>query len=86
MGYGEEKQAECRMYTAVWAFIFVSIATVITAMISMSETVPATAAFTCAAVVAIVGYPCAVLAAWGDCVNKVIDSVLGLFKRKEKAE
>lgn len=75
---------EDRMYAVVWGNLFVSIAVVLVAVVGTAENVSAAAAFTCAGVVAAVGYPCVFLAAWGDAINKVIDSVLGIFRRKEK--
>jgi flagellar motor component MotA len=75
---------EDRMYAVVWGNLFVSIAVVLVAVIATADNVSAVAAFTCAGVVATVGYPCVFLAAWGDAINKVIDSILGIFKRGKK--
>ena len=75
---------EDRMYAIVWGFLFVSLAAVFVALISMAEGVAVWPPMFAASVIAVVGYPCAVLAAWGDGIGNIIDSILGIFKRKEK--
>ncbi|MCK4976833.1 MAG: hypothetical protein KAS36_07875 [Anaerolineales bacterium] len=82
--YEEQKIAECRMYTACWGFAIVNISAIMMCLISTAEGVAVGPPVVAASIVAIVGNPCVVLAAWGDCVNNVIDSVLNLFKRKGK--
>ncbi len=75
---------EDRMYAIVWAFLFVSAAAVFVALISIAEGVAVWPPIVCASVIAAVGYPCAVLVVWGDGIGNIIDSILGIFKRKEK--
>lgn len=82
--FEDHKIAECRIYTAGWGFVTVSATIMVLGLISMAPEVPAAPIYICAGIVAVVGYPCVVLAAWGDRVNNVIDSILNLFKRKEK--
>jgi hypothetical protein len=76
---------EDRMYTAVWGFLFVNTAALLTALIMIAEGVPSWPPVIVASVIAAVGNPCVVVAAWGDCIDKIVDQFLGLFKRnKEK--
>jgi len=75
---------EDRMYAIVWGFFLVSVAAVLISLVSMAEGVAVWPPMVCASAVAAVGYPCVVLAAWGDGVGNIIDSVLKIFKRKEK--
>lgn len=87
MAYGDSdatKVAEYRMYTACWGFALISIAAVLVALISMAENVTTNAPFICSTFIIMVGYPCVVLAAWGDSIKDVIDHFFSLFKKKEK--
>ena len=86
MAYGDDKQSECRMYTAVWGFFFVNLAAVCAGLLSLSKVVGAWPGIILGIVIAAVGNPCVVLAAWGDCIDTVTNSVLGLFKRNKEAE
>ena len=87
MAHGDTEKtkiAECRLYTAGWGFMAVSGAAVLVALLSTAEGADGNAPFICATFIVMIGYPCVVLAAWGDAINKVIDSVFGIFKKKEK--
>jgi len=76
---------EDRMYTAVWGFLFVNAAALFTALITVAEGVSPWPPTVVASIIAAVGNPCVVVAAWGDCIDKIVDQFLGLFKRnKEK--
>ncbi len=77
---------EDRMYTAVWGFFFVNAAAFFTVLIIVAEGVPSWPPIVVASIIAAVGNPCVVVAAWGDCIDKIVDQFLGLFKRKKEKE
>jgi len=75
---------EDRMYTAVWGFLFVNAAALLTALIIVADGVSPWPPVVVASIIAAIGNPCVVVAAWGDCIDKIVDQFLGLFRRKEK--
>lgn len=87
MAYGDTEKtkiAECRLYTAGWGFGIVTVGAIVLSLISAAEAVTTRLPFFCAGLALLVGYPCVVLAAWGDAIKDVIDHVLSLFKKGEK--